>query len=171
MFQNQNYKKIKFKTKKSAFTLVESLLYLALFATIFVTIIEFSFLVSRYNKDAEIHIVTERSVVFVNQHIIETFKTVQSIDEVNSTFDSNSSVITLNTASGSIKYSVLGNRLVVTKAGQNYFLSGIDYTVEKFYAEKVKSAKDVLIGIRLSVTVRSVKNTNVSKSMQTSFIF
>ncbi len=162
----------KFKNNKKGFTLIEAIVYMALFAVVFTTIVEFAITVGQYNGDSGLKITIDRASIFINQHINESFKNSQSINVANSTFDNDNGVLVLNSTAGNITYRLNNNRLIVNKNGADYYLSGSDLQIIKLYFEQVKvSHSNKVVGVRLTLQLRTVKKSSVSRTITTSFIY
>lgn len=163
-----------FRNKKiqKGFTLVEAIVYMGLFAIVFTTIVEFSITVGQYNTESGLKITVDRSLVFLNQHINESFKNSQSINTTNSTFQNNNGVLVLNAASGNITYRLNNNRLSVNKNGGDYYLSGNDIKITQFYLEQVKVARsNKVVGVRVTMHIESYKKSSISRTITTSYIY
>jgi type II secretory pathway pseudopilin PulG len=159
------------KSTKKGFTLLETVVYLAIFGVVFITMVQFSFAMGTFSKRNEENILVERNTIFINEHIDSQFKIIQSIDANNSIFNNASGRLNIVTQNGAVSYYIQNNQLFVAVGGNNYTLSTAGSEVTNFYLERVKSIKTGnLIGARLNMTLRSKSNPTITKVTQTSFI-
>ncbi len=159
-----------FRKQKKAFSLFEIVLYLALFGMVFLTAIQFAFNIMDFNQKAAQEIELEKTIIFATEHLSQTFKNAVTIDAAGSTFNNSNGVLSLTTQTNPIIYSKDQNRLRVMVDGINYYLSSSDMVLSNFYIEKIVNRTDNIVGIRLSLTMYSIKDSSVTKSIQTSYM-
>jgi len=162
--------KLILRKKIRAFSLVEVLIYIGIFGAFIIGIVEFAIATTDFNRNAESYVGIERSLVFVNSHINETFRKVKSIDDGNSTFNNVLGVLALTDSGITWRYQISQNRLMVTTEGQNFFITPADVQVTRFLVERVNNTKTGNIeGVRVTIDVRSTKNTLLTRSTTTSY--
>jgi len=98
-------------------TLVEMILYLALFAIIFLAVMQFVLAIAENNRVAMARTRVETSQIFVLEHIRESFDTVDSIDEIGSVFESDSGVLQLSLMGNIRQYSLSNGRIMYESGG------------------------------------------------------
>ncbi len=156
-------------SKNRGVTLVEMLVYLALFGLIFLSIIEFALTISEGNRVAGRRMEIEKTVIFATQHLEDTFGKAVSIDEVNSTFDSAAGKLRLNLDAGYAEYNIASGRLNFDNSGETNFLSSSDYVIDQFYLERILRRNGTLQGVRLTLQISSVKDVSVTTTVITSY--
>lgn len=155
---------------KKGFTLVETILYIALFGIIFLTIIQFSFTIADYNRDTGTRIDIEKALVFIDEHMANTFRNAKSVNVTGSTFNSNNGILTLDMSANTSDYKISAQKLIYENNGSSFNLTSGVLNINQFYIEQVKSTKDSsVIGIRLTLKISSRINPNVSRTIQTSY--
>jgi len=156
--------------KLKAITIVETLIYLVLFGVIFIAIIEFFITMRDNNKSAIEKVNLEKVTIFLTNHLSDSFKNSLSIDELNSDFEINSGNIRVIKTGKYIEYSLVNDVLTFSDNGTNKVILDPDYKVTRFYLERILNDKNILQGIRMELTVTSIKNSKNTKTIQTSYI-
>jgi len=163
LFGNKQSKKLK------GTTLIEIVIYLGLFGFIFTTIILFFYAISEFNRNNKYTIDVEKQSIFVVEHLEESFKKANTIDQLNSQFDSDNGSLTLIKSDGStIKYSISNNRVLSTTTTTDY-LTSADFTITKLRFEKVLNGT-TLIGVKFELTLNSVKVPRISKDITYTYV-
>ena len=156
--------------KLHALSIVEVLVYFALFGIIFLAIINFMISVLNNNEIAEQRVDLQKNSIFVMNHLNSNFDLTNSIDETNSIFDNNNGKIVLNLASGQVQYYLVNGVMHYIQGGNDNVLTDIDFTVTKFNITKVLNSKNELVGTRFDITFKSGKSSD-SFNLQTSMLF
>ncbi len=151
-------------------TLVEALVYLALFGMIFLTMVEFFISMNQGNKQAKYSIDVEKSSIFVLEHLKESFDQATVIDPNLSTFDVDNGVLRLTTGSGYIEYRVSGQHLQIDRNGTTNNITTNGLTMTVFKITKVLNRKNEIVGIKLNFTIRSTKYPSKLKSVETTLL-
>ncbi len=131
-------------------SLIETILYLALFAIIFTSVVSFMLAVSENNRIAKARNRVESSMIFVTEHISESFDLATSIDVDETVFEDSSGVLTLVTPSGLVEYSVDSGRLMYNSGGSSTPLTIPDIVVTNCYLEQVLDKTSEVVGIRIT---------------------
>ena len=156
--------------KLKGITIAETLIYLALFGIIFISIVEFFITMRDNNRITLEKINLEKTTIYLTNHISDGFKNSLGIDEGNSIFSVDAGKIRILKTGKYVEYSLQNNSLIYSDNGTNLIILDPDYKVTRFFLEKILDDKNVLQGIRLEMTIVSIKNANDSKSIQTSYI-
>lgn len=144
-------------------TLLEVLVYMALFGIIFSLVVGLLIQTRDQNRKAKDAINIEQNMIFIDGHLNMVFEEVESLDANNSSFDSDQSVVALNMKDGShVEYFLNGQQLFIDR-GTAMQLSNNRARVTRFRAERVLDADDNLIGVRISGTVTSVNDSGEYK--------
>lgn len=160
------------KKLKKGFTLIEAIVYLALFGIVFLTIVQFTFAMAAQNKDNEDQIIVEREVIFLNEHLNESFTNTQSINEGSTVFNNDTGSLFLTTSSGLISYTIVDGSLIFNSGSVTEQLTSVGIRIDKFHLERVRSAKTGnLIGARIELALTATSKARISKTIQTSYIF
>jgi len=163
---------IKLAKSNKGITLLESLIYLALFAVVFIGVIQFTFTISDSNESTEQIEKTEKASIFIMNHLNDSFNKAESVDAINSTFSDDNGVLRLTTAGGYFEYKIISGQLNFVDSGvTGDFITNPDFLMEKFNLEQVLDSKDVLVGVRVIIEFHKVLDSTVSKTIETSFIF
>ena len=156
--------------KLKGITIAETLIYLALFGIIFIAIVEF-FITMRDNNRITIEKINlEKVTLYLTNHISDGFKNSIGIDENNSVFAQDASKIRILKNGKYIEYSLQNNSIIYSDNGTVLTILDPDYRVTRLFMEKILNDKNILQGIRLEMTIVSIKNANDIKSIQTSYI-
>ena len=156
--------------KLKGITIAETLIYLALFGIIFIAIVEF-FITMRDNNRITIEKINlEKVTLYLTNHISDGFKNSIGIDENNSIFAQDASKIRILKNDKYIEYSLQNNSIIYSDNGTILTILDPNYRVTRLFMEKILNDKNILQGIRLEMTIVSIKNANDIKSIQTSYI-
>ncbi len=162
---------MKIKGNTKGITLLEMLIYLGLFTIIFTTIVTFVLTVAQANQLANRRKGIEKTLIFVNEHLADSFTKVNSVDTANSTFLNNTGVLRLLPSTGYLEYKVVNGKLNFTNAsGISNDITTNEFTVNKFYLEEVKNTAGTTVGVKLTFQITSVNN-NTTDTIQTLYTF
>lgn len=156
--------------KAKAMTLVEILVYLVLFGVIFVAIMEFVISTRKNNDVASQRNELEKSVLFVVNHLDDSFSQANSVISGNTVYNSNNGKIRLQLSGKFVEYSIVADKLNVNDNGTNYLLLDPDHKIDKFYLEEILNNDNVLMGVRCSIQITSIKSSLITKDFRTSFM-
>ena len=106
--------------KLKGITLVETLVYLALFGIIFTVMVEFSISIAQSNRSAELRQHLDRAKTFIIEHIDNSFLDTNSIDLNNSVFNNDQGKVRLNNL-GYFEYYLENGVLKFNNTGTVYF--------------------------------------------------
>lgn len=160
--------------KYKGITAVETVIYLAIFSAIFITMIQYMFSIGKNNQLAEDTINLEKNALFITQHMRDSFMTAESINVASSTFNNDSGVMVLNLDDSAnppnVQYLISSNRAKFrNSAGQNIDITQTDILITRLRFEEILDSDDNLVGARAIYTLIS-EDTNVTKDFETSFI-
>jgi len=155
------------KVNKKGFTLIETLVYLALFGAIFTSVISFVITVSGYNNSVEQRNEINIETLFINEHISDSFKKGTTIDTVNSTFNSDNGVLRINVSGGYVEYSIVNSRLNFKSNLVNYYLTDSKFSLSKLNFKKVLDSNNNVVGIKTSIYMSYPKDSKVNKTIDT----
>lgn len=162
---------MKVKAKLKAVTLIESLIYLGIFAFIFITIMQFVFNVGETVQIASDRNEMEQTSIFIDMHILESFTKANSIDLLNSTLTNNNGKLRLTKVNGNyMEYSILNERINFSDNGTNYYLTSQDMIVDRMYLERVNDVQGDIIGIKTTIDFVAAENPGNVKTLVTSFL-
>ena len=153
-------------------SLLETLVYLGLFLVIFVTIMQFLFIISENNLVARQRNELQKSVIFLTEHLDISVQNADSVDSLNSTFTSDDGALQLVTNGGVEyqNYSITGGRIQFDNNGDLTFLTPPEYTVTKLFLEEVHDVNAVVIGVKTTIELRATKKTSVNETIETIFL-
>jgi hypothetical protein len=159
------------KNNLNAITLVESVLYLALFGIFFVIVIQFAFSIGQQNTKSELDNTLNRGIIFINEHLNDDFINALSEDSALSTFGNDNGVLRLNMpASKYAQYSISSGRLQFSDNGTTYFLTPLELTVNQFLLTRINNAAGTSVGAQLTLTMSSTKYTEITDTYSTSYV-
>jgi len=156
--------------KLKAITMVESVIYLFLFGLIFITIIEFAITLRANNRTSLEKVNVEKVVIYLNEHISDSFKNTLSIDEANSLFASDSGWIRIIKNGGYKEYSLINGNFIYSDNGNIISIIDPDFKIEKLRFDKILNSRNELQGIRMELKIVSIKKSTNFKEYHTSFL-
>ena len=161
---------MKLKKRFKAITLVESLIYLALFGLIFLAVMQF-FITLRGNNQLTLEKANlEKVNTYLNNHFSDSFLNTLYIDETNSIFTNNNGRIRIVKAGGYKEYSLNSGVLTYSDNGIIKTILDPDYKIDKLRFDKILNEDNLLQGIRIELKIVSIKNINNFKDIHTSFL-
>jgi len=144
-----NLKKL---TNKNGATLIEVIIYLALFSLIFLTIIQFTFSLSDYidknKKENEI----ARTIIYINEQIKNKFSSSNSIDPTQSNFSTSGGKLTLISDEGNYIYQINEQRLEFDHNLELNYLTPEVVNISNFQIEPIYDIRDELSGVKIYFT-------------------
>ena len=150
-------------------TLVEVLVYLALFAMIFVVFIRLFWYVSENNRRATYRGELDRSAMFVFEHLDTIVADASSIDENLSVFNADEGALVLQVDAASVSYSLASGVLYYQTDGVAIPITSGKYDVDSFFLERVLNSDSKLIGTRLTLLISPVDLPDMSFTLTTAY--
>lgn len=154
---------------KKGFTLVETLVYIAIFTVFFATIIQFSLSIEESNRIANLRKLLSNNSIYLVNHINDTFSKSQVIEESLSIFDSNSSKIYLRNGVTTFEYIKSQNQIVFKRSGVSSELNYDGVRLDRFVANKITDNSNDILGIRISATLVAGESNIISFSFDNLF--
>jgi hypothetical protein len=151
-----------------ALTLVEVVTYLAIFAFIFIAIIEFVISLKETNDKALQRGDIQKAQIFIMNHMNLSFDTANFIVSEGSNFNVDQGSLRLESATKVLEYTIIDGRLAFRDNGEYYYLTDPKYIVEKLLFEVINDNDAVPVGVR--VTLGLATNDNVNSELTTSFL-
>lgn len=148
-------------------TLIETIIYLALFGIIFAAIIDFSLSVAESNQYSQYKNEIEHSAIFLDEHFSASFEKIDQIDNDNTIYDITLGKLRIFNLTDSLDYNVNNYRLKVNRNGIVNFLTNPNIIIDKFLVEKVLSPDSSISGVRITFNILSNKKSSISKQFQT----
>jgi hypothetical protein len=156
-------------SSSTGMTLIETVLYIALFGIIFYSMVQFALSVSENDRDARSRNEVYRGLLFVTEHIEEALDSVDGIDVSGSVFDSNSGVLALQRGGvAAAQYQLLDTRLAYIESGTTYYITPTELAVKKFYLQRINDKVGNAVGVRIECTLRDEKS-DVQSSIVTGY--
>jgi hypothetical protein len=163
---NQGIEKVKVV---KGLTLVETMIYLALFALIFFVVMNFVMAVAENNRIATARGRIETSLIFLLEHLQENFDVVDSINGTGSVFENDAGVLQLTLSSTTMQYSLSNGRVMYDYSGVSVPLTPPDVQVNKFYLEQVLNTESALSGVRFTIVITTEEN-DATETIETAFV-
>jgi hypothetical protein len=154
------------KTKRKAITLIETVVYLALFSAIFIVIVQFGLRILSFNSFSLHSNEIQKAGLFTRQHFRSQFGQAVSINEAESVFDTSPGTLTLSLGSGDVTYSVLDSRLAQQSGANTYYLTPDGYNVTQLMFEPLRDTENIVYGIRTTLILQYEDNALVEQTLQ-----
>lgn len=153
------------KNKYEAITLVELVLYLALFSMVILVMVQFFVFISNKNVDARNRLDISRAVVFLRQHFSQTESKIQSVDNSNSVFDNDNGKLVLNTDDGVREYKLTDNKIYFNNTS-DILLTPSGVIINQLRFEKQVDSLNNIIGVIVKITITHVNVVNYTESFE-----
>ncbi len=152
-----------------AITLVETIIYLAIFGVVFGSILQFMITVNEQNYRAEFKTNLGKSVLHMTEHFNDSIDLATDIEIASSTFASDNGVLRLNYSGGTMRYSLNGGRLYFERNAEVFFLTPPRFAIDQFFLEEVHDDDANLIGVRMTMHIYSRDDQTAEETIVTSF--
>ncbi len=160
---------LNFKQNKKGFTLIETLLYLALFGVIFFSIMQFFYSASELNLNADANNNIRKNNLFITNHFDTSVEDTISIDLANTDFDIDLGKIRLITNEGFIEYSTNSSQLFVNRNNQINSISDSNIYITRLRFSEVNFETE-LKGFKVEIDFQSNKNNRLTESISKIYI-
>lgn len=154
-----------------AFTLIETILYLALFNVIFFSIITWAIAITQNNRSAEYKNAIEKNAIFISEHLQDSFRKGLTIDEANSIFNDTNGKVRVNFTSGYFEYSRNGGMLQGTNGTSTFELIDKFVQITDFNVSPVIVQPNTIVGARITISLSAVKYPNLTKTIESYYAF
>lgn len=156
------------KQKYKGITLIEVVVYLALFALIFVGVVQFLIAVADNNTFTQNRIEIDRYKIYLYQHLEESLDWASQVDGVSSTFDSDNGVLVLKDTSvvpeETLTYSLNSGKVEVNRGGVILPVTPANVTVSKLRFEDLLDNQGNVVGVVVT-TDFSLNNSSVAENI------
>lgn len=147
------------KTKFKALTLVEVVVYLALFGILSLVIVQFFVRIYEYQKDLESKEELYKAMLFTNEHLSQSFEEYESVNGASSVFSSDNGILRLEDGADYLVYSVDNLHLTVDKNGIESNITNSDIYVTKFFLEDIVYESGI-VGVNVEIIFFDSNNNN-----------
>jgi len=152
--------------KLRAFTLIETILYLALFNVIFFAVITWAITLTQSNRNAEYKNAVEKNAMFLTEHLNDTFKRGLTVDAANSTFNDASGKVRVTFSAGYFEYQRSGSMLRVTDGAATYDLTDRFVQITNFTVSPVMLEDSTIVGVKIRISLLAEKFPTVTKTIE-----
>jgi hypothetical protein len=164
--------KLRFKHKFRAITLMELLIYLALFGVIFVSVLQFTLQVEENNRRSLNHNLLQKYSIYLNQHMAQAVDDTDSVDIAGSTFANSQGVLDLNPfAGGAITYRLTTGQLSINRGSGAVNITPSYLTIDNFTVERIRDSAGGDVGVKITVHMYSNFDSDVDNTLQTNYMF
>lgn len=156
--------------KIKAITLVETLVYLALFGIFFITVMQFLFFLQGFQSNAESRLLLNQNSIFVSEHIKESLKDAKSIDLANSQLDQDLGKLRIIKNDNTyVEYSINSNRIEYTRELSGPIpLSKTIIGINKLRFQSITDQSGAkIIGLRVVLDIYINNKPEVSRLIET----
>lgn len=140
--------------KYSGITMMESVIYLGMFALLFLTLMQFYFSIGNSNQRASATLKIQRSEIFLSQHIEDIIRKSDSYNSINSITGVDLSTIRFNYGAGYKEYYVDEGILYLDDGTNIYQISPSDLEIAKFRADVIQDSELSIYRIDLTIEIR-----------------
>ncbi len=152
-----------------AMSLIEVIVYLALFGVIFLLIIQFVIDTNKNNNFSRHRNIIEKTGLFTFRHLDLNIKPGITLDEVQSVFDTESGKIVFTKDAIIYQYYILNNRLYFNDGTETSEMLDPNIKINSLLVQKVIN-NDETVGIRVSIELESISMETVTKNVSTMYL-
>jgi len=153
-------------------TLIEILLYLALFSIFFLVMVEFFLFVNQSNQLSSETLKLDRSVIFLTQHLEDSFEkksftSVTDIEESDldklelSDSEEPEYIYQVEDEDGELQFNDGSGNVQITRS---------DIIVDKFSLEEILDNEDTVIGAKITIRLKSKTDNTVQREFSNSYL-
>ncbi len=150
----------------SGMTLIEMIVYVALFGMIFATIVVFATTISNYNQDARDMTTTGKQILFIDEHLADSINKTSSINEDASVWKQDNGDLQLLGTIDTYRYVVENGSLVFYRNADRHLLTNPNIRVSRFFLEDVRDEENAIIGVRVEMRLFIKGNSDESLTRQ-----
>ncbi len=160
------------KIRTKGFTLVETIVYLALFVVLLVGIINSVLILTSSYRNVRVARSIESSAINTMDRIIREVRNAESIDYSQSNFGINPSALSLNTVdelgnTGTVRFYVQGNRVFLQENGVlSGPLTNANVTVSSLIFRNIVSTSSTAVKIEMSISSTSTNSVFITRDFQ-----
>lgn len=160
------------KDNQKGFTLVETIVYLALFVILLVGIINSVLMLTGSYRNVRVSRSIESSAINTMDRIIREVRNADSIDYSQSNFGINPSALSLNTIdesgnSGTVRFYVQGNRVYLQENGVvSGPLTNANVTVSSLVFRNITSTSSTAVKVEMSISSTSTNSVFITRDFQ-----
>jgi type II secretory pathway pseudopilin PulG len=148
-----------------AITLIETILYLALFGLIFTSIFQFVFNIQDGNQQALTLEILEKNRIFLSQHFKDSFTNSLQIDTNQSTFNDDNGVIRLNNGPEYKIYALDNGRLQYSESGTVNYVTPSDTNILSFYLTPLQHVDGTVVAVDINLVIETVGEVSDSVTL------
>lgn len=153
-------------TNQKGVTLMEVLIYLAIFGVLFLTIVQFTLFVQENNSLAQQRNQIEKNVLFIDQNLQDTFYEA-NINEAQSLFEDDDGYILMQKDSEQIRIFLDQGDLKKQTPNGTFDLNYSSLQVTRLYLEKITNTEDEIVGIKINLEIQSTDDDRNTSQLET----
>lgn len=153
-------------------TLIEILLYLALFSIFFLVMVEFFLFVNQSNQLSSETLKLDRSVIFLTQHLEDSFekKSFTSITDIEESDLDELELYDSAVPEYTYKVGDEDGELQFNDGSGNVQITRSDIIVDKFSLEEILDNEDTVIGAKITIRLKSKTDNTVQREFSNSYL-
>jgi type II secretory pathway component PulJ len=155
--------------KYIAVSLLETLVYIAIFSILFISVVQYLFIVSESSDTTQKRLELARFKLYAYQHLETSFEQAESIDTDLSTFEDNSGVLYLVDETGgtfTLEYSTNAGILEFSRDGGSAVeLSSNNIVIDRLYFDEVYGLDSTLNGVQVDMDFHYKDKANITESI------
>lgn len=152
--------------KLKGITLIETVVYLALFSAIFIVIVQFGLRTLSFNAFSLHANEIQKATLFTRQHFERQFEKAIAVNEAQTIFDTSPGSLTLTLDSGDETYLMDDSRLALLRGAETVYLTPDGYNVTQLLFEPLRSIEGEVYGVRTTLVLVYEDNLNVNQTLQ-----
>lgn len=156
--------------EKKGITLIEVIVYLAIFGIFFTTIMQFYFSLSEYNRLASERSELQKSIILIDQHLNQSIKEADSIDDANSLFNNPDGILRFTLAGGYYEYNIINSRLNFDNNGTDFYLIDPQQVINSFTVSAVEDSDEEIVGVKIVLEISYANNPNLTEYLDSLYI-
>lgn len=152
--------------KLKGMTLIETMIYIALYGVIFAAIVSFALTIAEMNKTAEQKNEIQRTIMFIDEHLSKSISKYKIVNDANSIFNNNNGVLNISNNTDTLIYSTNSNSLIVNRNNITNPLTNPNVKITKFFIQNVIGPDLTRSGIMIYIEISSAKDDLINTAFE-----
>ena len=158
------------RKRYSGILLIESVVYLGLFALLFLALIQFYFTIGSSNQRSTANLLLQRTRIFLAEHTEETIRDSLSFDILSSKLDDDSGILRFETTTGYKEYYLENGVLKITDGVDIFPLTPPNTLVTRFRGEVAEDSGSNMYYLEIYIDLQNQDLTTVTQDLNFFYI-
>lgn len=156
--------------KYKGITLIESTVYLGIFAMLFLAMMQFYFTIGTSNQRSSAQTTLQKNKIFLSEHTELTIRDSDGLDVANSIIETDSSSVRFHQGDSYVEYYVIDGVLYLDDGNVATRLTPPTVEVERFRADLTQDSDNTLYYLQLQIDLRDKNIDTIQQEIELFYI-